>query len=797
MPKKQQINDVYHYPWDSKHLILGLAFILREVCSRVGSQTSEMTVHNLLTEEQLGVLRFGGTRMVLLDIEASIWGLRRQMEAIVGRQLTNTAVQQAGANSGATFVRNFAPDVTEATACTEPAEAAVATFCDCVAAYQAGGFGQFEVEILEWPIGRVRVHGQNTFEAWMVQQHPQQNDEPACVYTAGVLVGILNALTRRRDIVCLQLSCEAQGDERCTFELVPATEANQTAVVAFDPNPGLAAEASLTTLPPHEKTQPHELSALLAITQNVASALELEPMLNLILEQFRAVVAYDGAAVLGLAEEEDTLRVLAYQGPIPQEKALRLRFRLAESKVNQAVIQRREPVIISDVRGDTPLAHAFQATAESKLGTAFNYVRSWLGVPLISRDQVIGMLSLDHHQPDHYTGRHSLLALTFAHKAAVAIENARLHQEEQERRHELQTLLDVAAVANSSLDLDEMLKTTLDRLVSLVGASRAGVLLYDEKSGDLEPCMLRPDRTIAPDELQELRQASQRILAGGEPLYIPPDMAKGYIEPGAFFPLRSREQTLGLIAIIGVTGSRFSQGQLALFASIADQVAVAVANASLYEQAEQAAAAAERNRLARELHDAVTQTLFSASLIADVLPRIWERDNDLGRARLEELRELTRGALAEMRTLLLELRPATLTESNLAELLRQLVQAIGGRSRLPITLNVTEERPLPPEIQVALYRIAQESLNNITKHAGASQVTLTLTFPPPAVRLSIQDNGRGFDVADVSPHSLGVGIMRERAQKIGAELTVTSQIGEGTVVTVYCPLADGEERNLG
>ena len=99
-----------------------------------------------------------------------------------------------------------------------------------------------------------------------------------------------------------------------------------------------------------------------------------------------------------------------------------------------------------------------------------------------------------------------------------------------------------------------------------------------------------------------------------------------------------------------------------MFKSIADQLSVAIENAYLFEKAEDVAIAAERNRLARELHDAVTQTLFSASLIADVLPRIWERDQEQGRARLEELRELTRGALAEMRTLLLELRPATLTE---------------------------------------------------------------------------------------------------------------------------------------
>jgi signal transduction histidine kinase len=125
---------------------------------------------------------------------------------------------------------------------------------------------------------------------------------------------------------------------------------------------------------------------------------------------------------------------------------------------------------------------------------------------------------------------------------------------------------------------------------------------------------------------------------------------------------------------------------------------------------------------------------------------------------------------------------------SLAELLRQLTQAIGGRSRLPIELNIEGERPLSPEIQIALYRITQEALNNISKHAGASQVTLKVVFLPQTVSLSIHDNGRGFNPADIPHQSLGLGIMRERAQKLGADLTINSQIGEGTTVTVQCPI---------
>jgi signal transduction histidine kinase len=356
-------------------------------------------------------------------------------------------------------------------------------------------------------------------------------------------------------------------------------------------------------------------------------------------------------------------------------------------------------------------------------------------------------------------------------------------------------LLDVSATANSLLDLDEMLIRTLNLLVDLVGASRAGVSLLDDKTGKLKSSLLRPEREVDPAEMAIMLQAGQFVSDSGEMMYVAPDVSQGLLEPGALLPLQIRDRKLGVLVIIGAPESSFTTNQLALFKSIADQLSVAIENAYLYEKAEDVAIASERNRLARELHDAVTQTLFSASLIADVLPRIWERDQEQGRARLEELRELTRGALAEMRTLLLELRPATLTESSLADLLRQLTQAFSGRSRLPIEWVVEGERPLPPETQVALYRIAQEALNNIIKHAEASQVILKLSFSSQAVKLSIKDDGRGFDQSDAPLNSLGLGIMQERAQKIGAELTINSQIGEGTTVTVHCPVAFREEGN--
>jgi signal transduction histidine kinase len=216
------------------------------------------------------------------------------------------------------------------------------------------------------------------------------------------------------------------------------------------------------------------------------------------------------------------------------------------------------------------------------------------------------------------------------------------------------------------------------------------------------------------------------------------------------------------------------------------------AEEALAQRAAEAAVAAERSRLARDLHDAVTQLLFSASLIAEALPEIWEHDQDEGRELLAEMRRLSRGALAEMRTLLLELRPATLTETSLGELLHQLAEAATGRTDVSIVVREDGAPVLPHEVHVALYRIAQEALNNIIKHARARRATISLCCVPGGVRgdgqqqvtLSVMDDGCGFDPGHIPPDHMGLGIIRERAERIGAELGIESVLGRGTEVTV-------------
>jgi signal transduction histidine kinase len=193
---------------------------------------------------------------------------------------------------------------------------------------------------------------------------------------------------------------------------------------------------------------------------------------------------------------------------------------------------------------------------------------------------------------------------------------------------------------------------------------------------------------------------------------------------------------------------------------------------------------AERNRLARDLHDAVTQTLFSATIIAEVLPKIWKQNPSEGEKRLEEIRQLTRGALAEMRTLLLELRPSALKDASFSYLLKQLSEALSGRTRIPVEIDLIDIPDMPEDTKISLYRIAQEAFNNIAKHANASCVSICLKRENEFFNLLIQDDGVGINTLNSPSNHLGMGIMQERALSINANLEIESKLDLGTIVSI-------------
>ena len=261
-------------------------------------------------------------------------------------------------------------------------------------------------------------------------------------------------------------------------------------------------------------------------------------------------------------------------------------------------------------------------------------------------------------------------------------------------------------------------------------------------------------------------------------------------------PLAVKGRMIGGIGVAHEKRNYFTHHHADLALSVANQAAITMANTALNRQAQELAVLEERQRLAHNLHDAINQSLFSAGLIAEVLPRLWERDQAEARRSLEDLRKLTRGAMAEMRALLAELRPSTLIDAELGDLLVLLGNAFTGRTNVPAKVTMVGQGILPADVQVAVYRICQEALNNIAKHAAAGTVEIDLEHRETALEVIIRDDGQGFDPEQTASGHYGLSMMRERAEGVGAQLSIMSQPGHGTELMIRWsqPPLKGEQR---
>ena len=375
-----------------------------------------------------------------------------------------------------------------------------------------------------------------------------------------------------------------------------------------------------------------ELSTLLEVSNDVASTLELEPLLGLILDQLRTVVDYTDSSLL-VFDGEDLVTV-GYRGPGRPEQILGTRFPPGPGRmILEQPGYMKEPIIIDDVRSDATLARAYrQLVGEERVRREFGHIRSWMGVPLVSKEQSIGLLAVIHEEPGHYTERHAELVRAIANQAAIAIENARL-----------------------------------------------------------------------------------------------------------------------------------------------------------YGRAQSAATLEERQRLARELHDSVSQVLYGITLGSDAALTLLERDPDRVAEALRYVRSLAEAGLAEMSALIFELRPESLENEGLVAALEKQAGSLRARHEVEVYAALCEEPDVLLEAKETLYRIAQEALRNTVKHAHAGNVELKLECDTESIVLEIDDDGAGFDPSGSFPGHLGLKSMRERAERLGGRLEIESRLGEGTRIRARVP----------
>jgi PAS domain S-box-containing protein len=415
-----------------------------------------------------------------------------------------------------------------------------------------------------------------------------------------------------------------------------------------------------------------------------------------------------------------------------------------------------------------------------------------------------------------YAGQRHLLAIV--RDVTERVRSVQLlEQRVAERTHELSTLLAVSHNIAATLDLGTLLDLILDQLRTIV--DHDSVILFALEEG--RPVALRY-RGLDPQERAErahlvvaltvadklgVRRGETAIIGdawGEEPLAVALRDAMG--EDGErllaearswmHVPLKVKERTIGILTLARRQPHSYSADHARLALAIASQAASAIENARLYEQGQRLAALEERQRLARELHDSVSQALYGISLAAHTVQGLLERGSPQAGEPLDYLLRLADAALAEMRALIFELRPDSLEREGLVSALNKHVAAIRARHGLDVDADLCEEPGLPFPVKEALYRVAQEALNNAIKHARASRLEVRLSAAEDHIALSVRDNGIGFDPHGQYPGHMGLHSMRERMERLNGALRIDSAPGQGSVVQATVQL-DTPHRGAG
>jgi PAS domain S-box-containing protein len=566
--------------------------------------------------------------------------------------------------------------------------------------------------------------------------------------------------------------------------------------MAFADYAGIALENARLFDQIHRRAQ--DLEALEAISSGLRQAGTREAMMQFIVKKSVEALSCDAGALLQVEG-----RSLVLKAEYGRSTGLLGRPHPVVTCAHWQAVKTGEPLYVTDEGAGLRPAQQSGSPYQCEICDAMmRDMATGVVIPLKTAEATIGLLHLVFASRREFSDQKRHMLATIAEITGSALHRAgildTLELRVADRTRELAALYDVTAVSSEALDLQTMLERSLERVLKAMRSSTATIHLLDERG---ETLSLAAYQTIAPAGPAEIDfstpapHVKEWLIVRGEPLIIP-DMSSGsqmFWATGvsractyAGAPMRARGRRLGMLSVVRDADQQFSVEEVALLASIADQVAITVENARLHQHAEQMAIVEERARLARELHDSVTQCLSSVRLLAQAASDFGEA-GEWGRVKhyLERIRDTGGQALKEMRLLLYELQPPSTEQEDLVEMLTRRFEAVEERAGVNVRLLTENWLRLPASTEEALSRITQEALNNALKHSGASMVTIVLRGNPDGADLEVNDNGMGFDPDSVKRKG-GIGLlsMQQRAERLGGGLTIRSAPGEGTSIKV-------------
>ncbi len=544
-----------------------------------------------------------------------------------------------------------------------------------------------------------------------------------------------------------------------------------------------------------------QLASMYQVAQALSASIDMQPVIEAIVRVATEHSSFPSAA-LALLQPRTLLVDFVASVNVPESfrKSLTgfpINAPPLRGSVLHLVMSTKGPAVVQDVSAEMTPGPGRAAMLEAGLLAS-------VCIPLVAKGRFEGALFVYDTRPRPDAVNELPLLSALADQAAVAIANARLYEEMDESLRQTRALQRLTSAVAGSLDLQETLDHALNAAAQLFGTDRAAIYMQNPTTRQMNPVAARglsQDYLTAVRERYETPEGTSTPELPADYRYIADattDPRMGPLRDAAtregfrsmlFVSLRYRGELRGVFVLYHNEVRTYSETEIGLARTFGEQAAIAIEHARLFEESRRLAVVDERNRLARELHDSVTQSLFSISLITRALPELMDRDASRARERVERLTELAGGALAEMRSLIFELRPAALEQEGLVSAITKFAAAFESREGVTVSIAIARERRLPLDQEEALFRIAQEALNNVAKHAQAAAVTIELNFDDGCTALLVRDNGIGFDPAAQPAGRRGFGMtsMRERATLAGAALELRSAPGAGTEIRVTLP----------
>ncbi len=547
----------------------------------------------------------------------------------------------------------------------------------------------------------------------------------------------------------------------------------------------------------HPEMHSEELELITTFSFALQYAKSQENILAVIMDQTSQVFGANQGTFLKLEKDGSTL-VVDFSQNVP----LIGKWHAHGGDPLWQVVRTQVPIFITDT---STCLEQYQGSIYSQL---FQQMRSAALLPLHTPETIFGVLCFTFRERQVFSQEDQRLFQAICAIAGTALRRAivleSLEKQINTRTRHLSALYEISAASAEPVEVEELLAHLMVLTLDVLNTPAGAIHLLDNAKKTLRlaaqvglPQQIRANFSTLPVTTAFWRN----ILRSDEPVILsdigkdrrtPQELAGNPYPTFLAVPIRAKGESLGLFSLMSESVLEYTIEDITLFTTIAEQVGSAVERARLQRQAERAAVAEERQRLARELHDSISQLLYSLVLYAGAGRKVLGQ-GDLGHTEeyLQRMDQTSLQALKEMRLLVYELRPSVFREEGLVGALNRRLQAVEKRTGMHVQLIVVGDIALDDTVELTLYRIAEEALNNTLKHSQATEVSIRIAAEAGQVDLEIHDNGCGFDLQNVTKAGgLGLVGIRERVSQLGGELDIRTAPDQGALIHVHLEVGD-------